>query len=50
VIPARFRLHPAAVAEIEAALDWYCSVSDVAGGQFLDELDHVFRRIATSPS
>lgn len=47
--PKPVRLHPAALAEAEAAFAWYCERSESAAGRFLDELDWAIARISQQP-
>jgi toxin ParE1/3/4 len=42
-------LHPAALAEAEAAIGWYRERSERAAQRFLDELDRVIHKIAEVP-
>jgi plasmid stabilization system protein ParE len=49
VTPKPVRLHPAALAEAEAAFAWYCERSESAAGRFLDELDWAIARISQQP-
>jgi len=43
------RIHPAALEEAEAAVDWYAVRSRRAAGMFLDELDRAIDRIGRYP-
>jgi len=43
------RIHPAAVEEAEAAVDWYAQRSRRAAGMFLDELDRAVDLISQNP-
>jgi len=43
------RIHPAALEEAEAAVDWYAQRSRRAAGLFLDELDRAIDRIGRNP-
>lgn len=43
------RIHPAALEEAEAAVDWYAQRSRRAAGMFLDELDRAVDRIGQNP-
>jgi plasmid stabilization system protein ParE len=43
------RIHPAALEEAEAALDWYARRSRRAAGMFLDELDRAMDQIGQNP-
>jgi plasmid stabilization system protein ParE len=42
-------LHPAALAEAEAAAEWYRRRSERAAAGFLDELDRAIEQISSSP-
>lgn len=41
--------HPAALAELDAATDWYLSRSTTAAAEFVREIEHAMERIAESP-
>ncbi len=43
------RIHPAALEEAEAAVDWYARRSRRAAGMFLDELDRAMDLIGQHP-
>ena len=43
------RIHPAALEEAEAAVDWYAQRSTRAAGMLLDELDRAIDRIGRNP-
>ena len=43
------RIHPAALEEAGAAMDWYARRSKRAAGMFLDELDHAMDLIGQNP-
>jgi toxin ParE1/3/4 len=43
------RIHPAALEEAEAAVDWYAQRSKRAAEMFLDELDRAIEQIARNP-
>jgi toxin ParE1/3/4 len=43
------RIHPAALEEAEAAVDWYAQRSRRAAGMFLDELDRAMDQIGQNP-
>ncbi len=43
------RIHPAALEEAEAAVDWYAQRSPRAAERFLDELDRAIDQIAENP-
>ena len=43
------RIHPAALEEAEAAVDWYAQRSGRVAGMFLDELDRAIDRIGQNP-
>ena len=45
----RIRVHPVALDEAEAAIDWYAQRSKRAAAMFLDELEHVIEEIAENP-
>jgi plasmid stabilization system protein ParE len=44
------RIHPAALDEAEAAVDWYAQRSRRAAQRFLDQLDGAIDQIARNPS
>jgi plasmid stabilization system protein ParE len=44
------RIHPAALEEAEAAVDWYAQRSRRAADRFLDELEGAINRIARNPA
>lgn len=44
------RIHPAALEEAQAAVDWYRQRSPRAAARFLDELDRTMERIRNAPS
>ena len=43
------RIHPAALEEAEAALDWYAQRSKRAARMFLDDLDRAMDQIGQNP-
>jgi plasmid stabilization system protein ParE len=43
------RIHPAALEEAEATVDWYSRRSKRAAGMFLDELDRAVDQIGQNP-
>jgi plasmid stabilization system protein ParE len=42
--------HPAALAEAEAATEWYRQRSERAAARFLDELDRAIQQISSDPN
>lgn len=48
--PKPVSIHPAALAEAEAAIDWYRSRSERAAKRFLDELSTAIERISNDPA
>jgi plasmid stabilization system protein ParE len=42
-------IHPNAVSEAQAALDWYRERSDSAANAFITEMDHAVERILQNP-
>jgi plasmid stabilization system protein ParE len=45
----RLRVHPAALDEAEAAIDWYAQRSKRAAEMFLDELERAMEQIVENP-
>jgi plasmid stabilization system protein ParE len=45
----QIRFHPAAIAELGAAVEWYSARSRRAAERFLEELDQLMSRISDSP-
>ena len=48
--PRPVAFHPAALAEAEAAVEWYGQRSERAAARFLDELDWVIGQVSSSPN
>ena len=46
---AKYRFHPAAIAEAEEARDWYAERSLQAAAAFLEELDQAIQSVIDSP-
>lgn len=46
---AELSLHPEALAELEAAIDWYQARSPDAAKKFADEVEHTLESIADQP-
>ena len=46
----RVRLHEDAVAEAQAAFDWYATQNTAAAAAFVDELDHAVEQIGNFPN
>jgi len=49
VSSASVRIHPSALEEAEAAIEWYGRRSTRAAGMFLDELDRAINEIGDQP-
>jgi toxin ParE1/3/4 len=49
MFPRQIDVHPEAVAEAQAAAQWYRERSDLAADAFLAELDRAVERIAENP-
>ncbi|WP_437574207.1 type II toxin-antitoxin system RelE/ParE family toxin [Sorangium sp. So ce887] len=47
---SRLLVRPSAELDIREAADWYEGEEDGLGGQFVDELRHIVRRISDLPS
>jgi plasmid stabilization system protein ParE len=45
----RPQIHPAALAEAQAAVDWYAARSKRAAEAFLNELDHAMQQLSEHP-
>jgi toxin ParE1/3/4 len=50
VIPKAVVLHPAALAEVQAAAEWYQRRSERAASRFLDEIDWAISQISSAPN
>jgi plasmid stabilization system protein ParE len=48
-LAGRPQIHPAALAEAQAAVDWYAARSKRAAEAFLNELDHTMQQLSEHP-